>query len=95
MWNFVDDHIKNVGSNDFKKLRRLLMRNDHFRSFTLKSYFSIILPLVKYGIIFNMGFVCNFSSVEQPKKMPILSKDTASSYSEAINVAGWDTISLD
>ena len=69
MWNFVDDRIKSVGSNDFKKLRRLLMRNDHFRSFTLKAYFSIILPFVKYGIIFNMGFVCNFSSVEQPKKM--------------------------
>ena len=30
----MECHVKNVGSNDLKKLHRLLMRNDHFRSFT-------------------------------------------------------------
>lgn len=35
LWNFVNHYVKNVGSIDPKKLRSLLRRNDHFRSFTL------------------------------------------------------------
>ena len=34
LWNFVNHYVKNVGSIDSKKLRSLLRRNDHFRSFT-------------------------------------------------------------
>ena len=34
LWNFVNHYVKNVGNIDPKKLRSLLRRNDHFRSFT-------------------------------------------------------------
>ena len=44
----INHHVKNVVSVDLKKLRRLLMRNDHFRSFTFTdlSYYAIDFLLV-------------------------------------------------
>lgn len=37
LWNYVNHHVKNVGSFALKNLSRLLRRNNHFTSFTFTS----------------------------------------------------------
>ena len=77
---------------DILKLSRGLPKN-----VLLKFYFSEILPSVKYGIILwgwctNSGLLYTIEKLHcrAAKIVYNLSKDTASS--EALNVAGWDTI---
>ena len=79
-----------------------LLRRSRFlpKYVLLKFYFSVILPSVKYGIILwgsctNSDLLCSIEKLHcrAAKIVYNLSKDTA--FSEALNVSGWDTISLD